>query len=261
MQSQQPDVPPLRRRLGFTLIELLVVMASIAMLAALLLPVISSAKDPARRAQCQTNLRQLSLCVSMYAADNDSRLPENLPAQASGPKVRAWVSGDMALPMQATNQNLIKLGTLYPYVDSTEVYHCPADSSRVEGGPRVRSYSMNGWMGSRYMETHYRAVGFRTFIREGELEVSVPSRLWVLMDEHERSINDGWFLVTMDDSRPFGSFPAMRHQLGYALSFGDGHVEAGRYRDPQSLELAAGPASIAPTDTDWVRLKQVTTTR
>jgi prepilin-type N-terminal cleavage/methylation domain-containing protein len=66
MKSKQPE--PLKAR-GFTLIELLVVIAIIAILAALLLPALSSAKERAKRSQCLSNMRQLSIGVTTYAAD------------------------------------------------------------------------------------------------------------------------------------------------------------------------------------------------
>jgi hypothetical protein len=80
-----------------------------------------------------------------------------------------------------------------------------------------------------------------------------------MLDEHELSINDAWFLVTMDDSRPFASFPATRHGLAYDLSFADGHIELYRLRDPTTLRLAAGQVQVSPENLDWVRLKKVTT--
>ena len=71
---------------------------------------------------------------------------------------------------------------------------------------------------------------------------------------------NGWFLVTMDDSRPFASFPATRHQKGYILNFADGHTEVFRLRDSKT-GLASPTSQIEPQNADWIRLKQVTTTR
>ncbi len=74
------------------------------------------------------------------------------------------------------------------------------------------------------------------------------------MDEHEASIDDAWFLVTMDDSRPFASFPATRHEGSYGLNFADGHAEFYKLRTGTQ---AGGSQPDNPTG----RLKQVTTIR
>ena len=153
---------------------------------------------------------------------------------------------------------LIRQGKLFPYASQVALYRCPSDPSRTADAPRVRSYSMNGWIGSRYMETHPRPSGFRTFVRESELSTAGPAMIWVIADEHEASIDDAWFLVTMDDSQPFASFPATRHERSYGLNFGDGHAEFYKLRDPKTQS----PASQAnPYNSDWQRLKQVTTIR
>ena len=103
-----------------------------------------------------------------------------------------------------------------------------------------------------------RPSGFRTFVRDSELSAAGPATIWVIADEHEASIDDAWFLVTMDDSQPFASFPATRHERGYGLNFGDGHAEFYKLRDPRT-QLASG--QISPYNSDWQRLKQVTTIR
>jgi len=75
-QPQPRDARP-RGSHGFTLIELLVVIAIIAMLAGLLLPVLSKAKGMAHRTACLNNLKQLQLAWTMYSGDNDESLPPN----------------------------------------------------------------------------------------------------------------------------------------------------------------------------------------
>jgi prepilin-type processing-associated H-X9-DG protein len=231
------------------------VIAIVAILAALLLPAISGGQAKGKRVACANNLRQLGIGVQLYCADTAGRLPENAPQTnlASGP---LWVSGNMKIPAQSTNELLLRNGSLFPYANNPGVYHCAADLSQTSGTLRTRSYSMNGWIGSRYMET-YSQGGFRTFLRDSELNAVSPGNLWMILDEHQDSIDDGWFLVTMDDSHPFANLPATRHDNGYNLNFADGHVEMYRLQS-SPLERSA---KYSPTSPDWLRLKQVTTTR
>ncbi len=244
----------LRNPGGFTLVELLVVIAIIAILAGLLLPALSAAKAKARQAGCINNLRQLALGTQMYWSDNKGLLVANLPQPASEP---SWVTGDMKSAADSTNTAPLQLGKLYPYLSQPRLYRCPADETQTGGRARVRSYSMNGWMGSRVMETQYNQKGFRTFVRDTELaNAAAPNGLWMVGDEHEFSLDDGFFLVTMDDSRVFASFPAMRHRQGYALNFADGHAAVFKLRDPTTQ---TGARSYSGKNTDWIRLKQMTT--
>ncbi|HTL56643.1 MAG TPA: prepilin-type N-terminal cleavage/methylation domain-containing protein [Candidatus Limnocylindrales bacterium] len=248
---------PIDRR-AFSLLELLIVIAIVAILSALLLPAIGIARGKGERANCQSNLRQLGLATQIYCVDNDGRLPENRPGADSK---YGWVRGDMKRPEDATNTTQIKQGTLYPYASEAAVFRCPADRSQLGGVPRVRSYSMNGWVGSRYMEGSTANGKFRTFLRESELTAAGPDHIWLIQDEHEASIDDGWFLVTMDDSRPFANYPATRHSNAYDSNFADGHVALTRLLDPESQRLGQEHERFSPTNSDWVQMKQVTTVR
>ena len=109
-------------RRGFTLIELLVVIAIIAILAALLFPTFAKVRDNARRASCQSNLRQISMAVMQYTQDNEEHYPVGNYVAPWGYWGRGWA------------------GEVYPYVSSAEVFRCPDDGT---ARPSV-SYSFNG---------------------------------------------------------------------------------------------------------------------
>jgi prepilin-type N-terminal cleavage/methylation domain-containing protein len=253
--------PGLERRAGFTLIELLLIIAIIAILAGLLLPTLSSGKARAKQAGCLNNLSQLALCAQMYSGDNEGKLADNVP---SGQDTNCWVMGNLKLGSDSTNQTLIRQGELFGYANNAGIYQCPADTSQTGGVPRVRSYSMNSWIGSQLMESessHANApVAYRTFIRESDLATRGPNELWLLVDEHEVTIDDGWFMVTMDDSQPFASSPASRHSHAYGLAFVDGHSQVHKLRDPSSWALPA-QRTILPSNLDWIKLKEITTSR
>jgi prepilin-type N-terminal cleavage/methylation domain-containing protein len=257
-------------RHAFTLVELLVVIVVIALLAALLLPALSSAKASSKQSACLGNLRQLEIAFQMYAADNGGHLPQNVPlAQPEDPAVgtNSWVYGNMKNKADATNALLIRIGELFPYTPQPETCHCPADLTMGNGLPRVRSYSMNAWIGSKAMEATEGQTPFRVFLKDSDLAVAKPSAIWVFIDEHTSTLDDGWFTVTMNDSQPFASLPATRHQNAYGLNFADGHAEIYHLRTPPAqipeTQAAAFTEAVLPQisagNSDWIKLKAVTT--
>ena len=138
-------------RLAFTLIELLIVMAVMAILSALLLPVLASAKDKAQRTQCINNQRQMALVRQMYADDNSDWLaPPNWDnGNAFNP---GWLySGlvpNISLPPWANNlEKAYATGLWFRYMPNIKSYLCPVDVQSPYYNQRknkMSSYVMNG---------------------------------------------------------------------------------------------------------------------
>lgn len=247
------------RTRAFTLFELLVVIAIIAILAALLLPALSRAKDQARTIQCLNNLRQLHLSWHMYGGDH-GRLARNWDYSLGfAPPGANWVSGTMHYdtmlvffghPSDSTNDTLLvdnRKTMLAPYLRTAAVFKCPSDHSYAirdsRRYPRVRSYSMNEYVGDPINERGelgllsdpfyaYHFYKPEDFVKPG------PSETFVLLEEHEDSINDGIFLLGGIDVRSWGwnKVPASRHRKGANFVFADGHVERHRWKDERTIQ-------------------------
>jgi prepilin-type N-terminal cleavage/methylation domain-containing protein/prepilin-type processing-associated H-X9-DG protein len=269
---------PKNRGQAFTLIELLVVIAIIAILAAMLLPALSKAKQKAQAISCMNQLKQLTLGWVMYNGDNNGRLPPNgeqnqgnnpplLPTDAnllSGGRWFQWCPGWLRT-YNANGTNLVQIGALYPYVKTVDVYKCAADQSFNAFGPihypKPRSYSMNCWLNPFVgfdASTLFGGSQARIFRKDSDFNQPGPSMTFVLIDENENSIDDGYFAGSPGLPNYWINVPSTRHGNASGLSFADGHSEIKSWKDGMVLHPPPPYSSFAsdPNSGDNAWLEQ-----
>jgi len=233
---------PASRVAGFTLIELLVVIAIIAILAALLLPSLSRAKQSGLSASCLNNLRQLQLAYFSYAQDHNDQLVPNSYVYAITDTDHpyedeaSWCPGNVRVDTTTSN---LAAGLLFPYLRTPAVYRCPGDRSTLLTTndpprviPRTRSYNLNLWLNC-------------SVLPEGSLTLADAARrslvqVFGFIDTHENCITDPTFGIYEATDPLFSDkwidTPADRHGQGANLSFLDGHVEHWRWRTSKQCD-------------------------
>lgn len=245
------------RKHAFTLIELLVVIAIISILAAILFPVFNRVRENARRASCQSNLKQMALAIHQYTQDYDERMP--LPYRA---KV-GTESPKAAYPQGSDEFNYFTWADgVEPYIKSTQVLYCPSDSVRryVSGDKHGQiSYGMNNFLsgyegtianGPRVSVGNQNDVSTRSLWPGQSLAAIVSPTGKILISEvykgssyagpvlkpMESGFSGGiyysWPLsMDIDDSTPWGASVLAtwnkkgRHFGGVNIAFVDGHVK------------------------------------
>ena len=231
------------RRAAFTLIELLVVIAIIAILASMIFPAFSRAREMARRTSCASNMKQLGLAFTQYFQDYDERYPKAGNYQNWAPGNGHWVAGNQTTTEDQTlayftstnSYNAtgvaanVEAGAIYPYVKNTQVYVCPsnrnADKSKL-------SYSMNCTL-------------------SGQAEFSVQNSTEVILLVDEAYPSDGYFWApkpTETGANTSSDQLTQVHNGGGNLLFADGHVKFypfARYPIGDSSDPSTGASSIA----------------
>ena len=233
---------------AFTLIELLVVIAIIATLAAMLLPALSRAKNKAQDVACLSNLKQLTLGWLSYADEHDGFMAPNIGGGDAGGLPGSWVLGNARTDVNTTN---IQGGALCRYTPNPGVFKCPRDRFPVQGTslPRVRSYSMDGFLGAPWHLARY-----------SHILSPPPSKVFVFIDEDAGSIEDGTFGIYQNPYNLWENLPSDRHDLAGNLSFADGHVSRMKWLWPKIFTTHGQPATPAQNLQDLRNLQDVTPT-
>jgi prepilin-type N-terminal cleavage/methylation domain-containing protein/prepilin-type processing-associated H-X9-DG protein len=259
---------------GFTLLELLVCVGIIAILAGLLLPALHGASSRGHAMACLNEARQMSLACALYADDFHDTYPYNLGESEIRVTVAAqsylnWNSSIMSWELDADNTNevLLTRGGLGPYIRNAEIYRCPRDRvlSDIQAAAgwsrRTRSFSMNAMVGNagEFSKTgeNVNNPSYRQFFRT--THVPRPSDIFVFVEEHPDSVNDGYFL-NRAYSRQWMDLPASYHRGAANLTFADGHGETRSWRSASTKPAAKPDAARLPfrippmelADYDWL---------
>jgi prepilin-type processing-associated H-X9-DG protein len=214
------------------------------------------AKTKAHGISCMNNNKQMMLAWRFYSEDNEDRLVGAAGWQFQRRQIPNWTGGSWLTlnnkrdPNNWNHTAYTHKSPLWPYCGkNTAIWKCPADyttaiDSRGKTVPRIRSMSMNNWVGGPGWNASgawypQSSNGWKVFTTLSDFTNPGPSDTFVLVDEREDSINDGYFVVDMngypDRTVKLVDYPASYHNRAAGFSFADGHAEIHKWLDKRTI--------------------------
>jgi prepilin-type N-terminal cleavage/methylation domain-containing protein/prepilin-type processing-associated H-X9-DG protein len=273
--NNQPCAHSVRRRGGFTLIELLVVIAIIAILAAILLPVLANAKLKATQAYCLNNQKELAMAWIMYLGDNRDTLLEAYTASGASIFPNASVAdgfwgvnksfppftgpsgtADEGVALQNIQSCLMTNNLLFQYAGNVGSYHCPGD---VRFNQPIGNDSNNNinWAYDSYaitenVEDAPGSAETNSFTKLTQIRKVADCMIFAEQAD-TRGYNEGTFALQANvKSSPQIAYEdvfSMYHGTVGTFSFADGHAEGKTWHNGNII--ADGLASVAPNSGDY----------
>lgn len=266
---------------GFTLIELLVVIAIIALLLAIMVPALKSAKELASGSVCLANQKNLCLAWTTYSSDYDSFLVGGSNYYTgTKPTPYRWVERPLLRDSDnpettapapeaqysiETRKNGIRAGKLYAYTQDEELYHCPGDRNFTKPEPKAvyRSYAIAGLMNGEDFNnrssgiyspiSQYRTAtslgNKRLYVVTKTSEIMSPGNKHVFVEEdvvnkpNPQNVNEGGFVLL---NPWWWDLPAYFHNDSSTIGFADGHAERHRWQNANTLKLMRSEITSDP---------------
>ncbi|MBC8244153.1 MAG: type II secretion system protein [Verrucomicrobia bacterium] len=252
---------------GFTLVELLVVIAIVAILAALLLPVLGKARGAGLKASCMSSQRQLQFAWTMVTTDHESGLFPANDLVLSNKTRENWGEGrlhpydreptNMSVYLSATDKTghmgniTLKLSAVLPYLGwPKHVMRCPANNYRVyfkgQSSEQTHGYIQNNWVTGDNIRERFenrKFVNFKDlnnfkFYRRfsGFNGEKGPADVFnfLCLNPKMQVRNTLWVYMTEDK---YLTYPGTHHMGGGNLTYVDGHVEYRKWRDPKTFRF------------------------